>query len=75
MTVFDFAALAEERVGLVEEQHGAAAVGGVEDAAKIFLRFSNVFAHHLAQVDAVEVEFQFLGENFAGHGLSGATGP
>src|SRR5438094_9254624 len=35
VAVFDFAAFAKERVGFVEEKHGAAFLGGIEDATQI----------------------------------------
>ena len=36
VAVLDLAALAEQRVGLVEQQHRAAAFGGVEQAPRFF---------------------------------------
>ena len=49
VAVFDFAALAEQRVGFVEEQDRAAFFGGVEHPAQILFGFADVFADHLAQ--------------------------
>ena len=65
VAVFDLAALAEQGVGLVEEQDGAAIFGGVEEPAQILLGFADVFADDGGEVDAVEVEAQFVGKTSA----------
>src|SRR5262249_24869310 len=67
--------LAEQRVRLVEEEDRAAFLGGVEDAPEVLLGLADVLAHDLAQVDAVEIEAQFSGEDFRGHCLPGPAGP
>ena len=48
VAVLDLAALAEQRIGLVEQQDRAAVLGGVEDAAQILLRLADVLADDLA---------------------------
>ena len=58
VAVLDLAALAEQGVGLVEEEDGAALLGGVEDAAQVLLGLADVLADHRGEVDAVEVEPQ-----------------
>ena len=58
VAVLDLAALAEQRVGLVEEQDRAAVLGRVEDAAQVLLGLADVLAHHAGEVDPVEVEPQ-----------------
>src|SRR5262249_13073334 len=65
-------ALAEEGVGLVEEQDGAALLGAVEDVAEILLRLADVLADDAGQVDAIEVELQMVGEDVGGHRLARA---
>ncbi len=42
--VLHFAALAEQRVGFVEEQDGVAVAGEREDAVEMLLGLANVFA-------------------------------
>ena len=42
-------ALAEQRVGLVEEQHRAHALGGVEHALEVLLGLADVLVDHLAR--------------------------
>src|SRR5262249_49800664 len=74
MRVPDLAALAEEGVGLVEEQHRTAGVGGVEDAAEVLLRLADVLAHDLTEVDSVEVEAQLGGEHLGGQRLASPAG-
>ena len=55
VAVLDFAALAEQRVGFVEEQDRAAVLGGVEQPAQVLLRLADVFADDGRQIDAVEI--------------------
>ena len=74
VAVFDLGALAEERVGFVEEQDGGALFGGVEDAAQILLGLADVLADDLAEVDAEEIEAQLVREHLRGGGLARAAG-
>ncbi len=74
VAVFDLAALAEQRVGFVEEQDRAAFFGGVEDPAQIFLGLADVLVHHLAEIDAIEIEIELTRQHFTGHGFAGAAG-
>ena len=60
VAVLHLAALAEQRVGLVEEQDRAAVLGRVEQAAQILLGLADVLADDRRQVDAVEVEPQLV---------------
>ncbi len=46
MTVLDLTALAEQCIGFIEKQDGAAVFGGIEHLAQVFLRFADVFADH-----------------------------
>ena len=75
MAVLNLAAFAEERVGLVEEEDGAALLGRIEHPPQVLLGFTNVLADHLAEIDAVEVELQLVGQHLCRHGLAGAAGP
>src|SRR5262249_49034766 len=66
-----FHALAENGMGLVEKQQRVGEVGGVEEALEIFLRFANVLADDLREVDAVHRQVEFAGEDFRRHGFAG----
>ena len=58
VAVLDLAALAEQRVGLVEEQDRPAGLGRVEHAAQVLLGLADVLRDDLAEVDPVEVEVE-----------------
>ncbi len=73
MAVLDLAALAEERVGLVEEEDRAAILGGIEEAAQVLLRLADIFADHRREVDAVEIEAQAVGDDLGSHRLARAA--
>src|SRR5262249_28090819 len=73
VAVLDFAALAEEGVGLVEEQDRASVLGSVEDPGEVLLGLADVLADHRGEVDAEESEMQLLGQHLRGHGLAGAA--
>ena len=73
VAVFDFAAFAEQGVGFVEEQDCAAAFGSVEDAPQVLFGFADVFGDDAREVDAVQVELEFVGDHFGGHGFAGAA--
>jgi len=63
-------ALAEKRVGLIEEKNGTALIGGIEHAAKIFFGFADVFVDHAAEIDAEQVQLELAGEDLGSHGFS-----
>src|SRR6266566_298350 len=73
VAVLDFAAFAEEGIGLVEEEDGPAILRGIEEAAQVFLGLADVFAYDRREVDAIEVEAQGVGDDFGCHRLAGAT--
>src|SRR5712672_3008968 len=75
MTVFDFTALAEQRIGFVEQQNRGAFFGGVKDAAQVLFRLANIFVDDLAEVDAIKIEPQFSGQDFSRHRLTGTAWP
>ena len=50
--VLDLAALAEQRVGLVDEQHRAALRRVAEHRVEVLLGLADVLAHDARQVDA-----------------------
>ena len=58
VAVLDLAPLAEEGVGLVEEEDRAAVLGRVEDPAQVLLGLADVLADHAGQVDPVQVQAQ-----------------
>src|SRR5947207_3183987 len=68
-------ALAEQGVGLVEEQNPILGFRPFEDAFEILLRLTDVFGNDLGQIDAIHVSRKLLaekrgGERFAGSGRS-----
>ena len=67
-------ALAEERVGLVEEQQRAALFGRVENLLQVLFGLADVLADHRRKVDAVEIEAQLASQHFGGERLAGAAG-
>ena len=70
--VSDVAALAEDRVGLVEEQHGVDPAGLGEDALQVLLGLADVLVHHRGQVHRVEVEPEIRRDHLGRHRLAGA---
>jgi len=62
----------EQRVGLVEEQHGVRGLGLVEDLGEVLLGLADVLVDDLRQVDPVQVVAELLGEQLGDHGLAGA---
>src|SRR5277367_6959355 len=60
VAVLDFGALAEERVGLIEEEKRSAVFSRIEDTAQALFGLADVLADDLAEVDAVEIELQFI---------------
>ena len=73
VTVLHLAAFAEQRVGLVEQQHRAAVLRRVEHAPQVLLGLPDVLADDRREVDAIEVEAEFLREHLGRQGLSGAA--
>jgi len=73
VAVFHLAAFAKERIGLVEEEHGAAFLGGIENAAQIFLGLADVFAHDRTEIDAEKIEPHFVRQNFGGQCFASAA--
>src|SRR5688500_6144559 len=74
MAILDLGPLAEQRVGLVEQENGSISLGSLEDSLQILLGFTDVFAYDLRQVDAEKVELQVVREHLGGHRLAGAAG-
>ena len=70
--VLDLGALAEERVGLVEEQHGVDPVGLGEDPVEVLLGLADVLVDDGREVDDVQVEAEVAGDDLRGHRLAGA---
>ena len=73
VAVLDLRALAEQGIGLVEEQDRAAALGGREDAAQVALGLADIFADDAGEIDAIEIEPQVAREHLGRHGLAGAA--
>ena len=51
--VLDLGAFAEERVGFIKEEDGAALFGGIKDLFEVFFGLADVFADHARQIDAI----------------------
>src|SRR4051812_33235228 len=69
--ILDLRALAEQRIGLVEEEDGVGLLCGGEDPLEILLRLADVLADDLCQVDPVEGKSQLVGDDRGGHRLAG----
>ena len=70
--VLHLGALAEERVGLVEEEDRVRALGGAEHAVEVLLGLADVLRDHGGEVEAEEVEAEVAREHLAGHRLARA---
>ena len=68
----DLGALAEQRVGLVEEQDHVARLGSVEHAPQVLLGLADVLVDDLREVDAVQRQAELVGEHLGRHRLAGA---
>jgi hypothetical protein len=73
--IVDRGALAEQGVGLVEQQDRVGVLGGGEHAVQVLLGLTDVLADHPGQVDPVQVEAQLPGDDLGAHGLAGAGRP
>ena len=54
--VLDLRALAEQRIGFVEEQHRARASRGGEDALEVLLGLADVLRHDRCEIDAIQLQ-------------------
>ena len=72
--VLDLGALAEQGVGLVEEEHDVAGAGGVEHLLEVLLGLADVLADHRRQVELEHVEAEVAGDDLGGQRLAGAGG-
>ncbi len=75
MGIPDIGALAEERVGLLEEQEGPLLSRRIEQSPDILLCLAHVAAAHAAQIGVVEDQSGFVGQDLSRHGLARAAGP
>ena len=71
VAVLDFAALAEQRVGFIEEQHDSAHVGSVEQPAKHSFPSRSMGLLTTAERSMrIEAQLQVVGQHLRGHGLA-----
>ncbi len=70
--VLDLGALAEQGVGLVEQQHAVDPVGLGEDAVQVLLGLADVLVDDGREVDHVQVQPEVAGEDLGRHRLAGA---
>ena len=68
--VLDLGALAEQRVGLVEQQDAVHAVGLGEDPVEVLLGLADVLVDDGREVDDVEVEAEVAGDDLRRHRLA-----
>ena len=73
--VAHLAAPAEQRVALVEQEHRAGFLGGVENALEILLGLADIFADHRGEIDAKQIALQLAGNDFCCHRLADAARP
>src|SRR5687767_8820513 len=72
VAVFYFAALAEEGVGLVEEEDGVGGLTFMEDLLQVLFGLAYILADHRRQVYFVQFKPQVGGEDLGGHRLARA---
>ena len=70
--VAHLAALAEDRVGLVEEQHRVDPAGLGEDPLEVLLGLADVLVDDRGEVDRVQVQAELGGDHLRRHRLAGA---
>ena len=70
--VAHLAALAEHRVGLVEQQHAVDARGLGEDLLQVLLGLADVLVDDRGEVHPVQVQPQLAGDHLGRHRLAGA---
>ena len=68
--VLHLGTLAEQRVGLVEEENGVAVVGLAEYAVQVLLSLADVLAYDGGKVDLVQVKSKLAGYDIRRHGLA-----
>ena len=73
--VVDGRPAAEQRVGLVEEEHRAGGLGSIEHPRQVLLRVADVLRHDRRQVDDVQVQPEAPGHQPGRHRLPGARWP
>ena len=72
MRVADLGAFAEERIGFVEEEHGAGAFGLVEGGRQVLLGLADPLRHQARQVDHQQVGMQCARNHFGRQCLASA---
>ena len=75
LRALELGALAEQRVGLVEQEHRVRVVGLVKDPAEIFLGLADVLRDDRGEIDPYELEAELRGHDRSRHGLAGARLP
>ena len=73
--VLHLAALAEDGVAFVEEEHTVGPLGLGKYRLEVFLRFTDILADDLGDVDLVHLHIQLIGNDLGAHGLAGTGGP
>lgn len=66
----DFGTFAEEGIGFIEEEDRIGVLGGSEDTFEVLFGFTDVLADALRQIDVVQRQRWFIGDDIASHCLA-----
>jgi hypothetical protein len=70
--IFYFRPFPKKRVGFIKKENRIGAFRLGKNLREVFLGFTNILADHRGEIDFVELQFQFVGDDRCRHGLSGA---
>ncbi len=73
-SLFDLAALAEQAVGLIKQQHYVPAMCRIEQGIQVLFCFADILAYQQAEIDPKQRPFKSIGLHFGGKGLARAGG-
>src|SRR5581483_938795 len=73
VAVFHLTAFAKERIGFVEEENRSPVLSGVKQTPQILLRLSDVLADHSREINAIQIQPQYVRDHFGGHGFTGTA--
>ncbi len=72
MRVFDLGTFAEQRIGLIKKQQILTHLGFMENRTEMFLGLADIFADHAGEIDLIEDQRQFVGQNLGRQSLADA---
>ena len=73
--ILDICSLPKERIAFVEKQHCLCIFGFIEYLSQILFRFANVFRHDARQIDLIDIDSDFVGNERRTHALTRSWGP